>query len=262
MTVEYERREAETRDGRVGYYEAGMGPRAVVLLHGWTRAPRVWWSVLAATPAGWRAIAIDYVVRSEPPRDGYNIPALAGRAAALLDALGLDRAAVAGHSMGGQVALEFALRYPARLDRLVLACTGADTPKQGTTGSAAVELLRQTGKTPETMRRILRGWFHDDPPAADMAAMLEDAMLWPEAALFGIRGSMEEHDYRPRLGAIAAPTLVVHAEHDYRPVAAAEAMARGVQQGRLVVIPGCGHTPTQETPAAFNQHFWRFLQEG
>jgi pimeloyl-ACP methyl ester carboxylesterase len=38
-------------------------------------------------------------------------------------------------------------------------------------------------------------------------------------------------------------------------------MARGVQQGRVVVIPGCGHTPTQETPAAFNHHFWGFLQE-
>jgi pimeloyl-ACP methyl ester carboxylesterase len=92
--------------------------------------------------------------------------------------------------------------------------------------------------------------------------MLEDALRWPAAALFGIRTSMEDHDYRPRLGEVAAPTLVIHAEHDYRPVAAAEATARGVQQGQVVVIPGCGHTPTQETPAAFNTHFWGFLQAG
>jgi 3-oxoadipate enol-lactonase len=260
--VDFERLEAETRDGRVGYYEAGSGPRAVICLHGWTRAPRVWFNVLAATPPGWRTIAIDYVVRSEPPRGGWTLPALADRAIALLDALGLDRAAVAGHSMGGQVALDLALRDPARVERLVLACTGADTPKHGTTGSAAVELLRETGRTPETLRRILRGWFHDEPPAADMAVMLEDALRWPAAALFGIRTSMEDHDYRPRLGEVAAPTLVIHAEHDYRPVATAEATARGVQQGQVVVIPGCGHTPTQETPAAFNTHFWGFLQAG
>lgn len=47
--MEFERREAHTRDGRVGYYEAGAGPRAVVCRHGWPRAPRVWFNVLAAT---------------------------------------------------------------------------------------------------------------------------------------------------------------------------------------------------------------------
>ena len=260
--MEVQRREAGTRDGRVGYYEAGQGPRVVVCLHGWTRAPRVWFSVLAATPPGWRAIAVDYVVRSEPPRGGYNLPALADRTVALMDALGLDRAAVAGHSMGGQVALDLALRHPARVERLVLACTGADTPRQGTVGSAAIQRLRETGKTPETMTRILRGWFHLEPAADEMAAMLEDALLWPEEALFGIRASMEDNDYRPRLREIAAPTLVVHGEHDHgRPLGQAEAMANGVQQGRLVVIAGCGHTPTQETPAEFNRCFWDFLQE-
>jgi pimeloyl-ACP methyl ester carboxylesterase len=122
--------------------------------------------------------------------------------------------------------------------------------------------LREAGKTPETMTRVLRGWFHAEPPADEMAAMLEDALLWSEDALFGIRASMEDHDYRPRLPAVAAPTLVMHGEHDDgRPLSGSEALARGVAHGTLAVVAGAGHTPTQEAPAEFNRHFWGFLQQ-
>jgi pimeloyl-ACP methyl ester carboxylesterase len=260
--MEIERRTIDTRDGRIVIYEAEQGPRTVVCLHGWTRAPRVWFNVLRTTPPGYRAIAPDQLLESDPPRGGYTIPALADRVAALLDALGVERAYVAGHSMGGGVALDFALRYPARVERLALICTGAHTAREGTSGgAAAIKLLRATGKTPETMRQIVRGWFHDEPPAAEMDAMLADAMRWPEQALFDLRASMEASDYRPRLGEIAVPTLVVHGEHDHgRPLDQAQALATGVQHGRLVVIAGCGHTPSQETPTEFNRHFWAFLQ--
>ena len=110
------------------------------------------------------------------------------------------------------------------------------------------------------MRQIVRGWFHEEPPAAEMDAMLADALLWPEQALFDLRASMEHADYRPRLGEIAAPTLVVHGEHDRgRPRSQAQSLADGVQHGRLVVLD-CGHTPSQEAPAQFNRHFWAFME--
>jgi pimeloyl-ACP methyl ester carboxylesterase len=260
--MEIQQRAVDTRDGRIVYYAAGEGPSTVICLHGWTRAPRVWFNVLAATPPGWRAIAVDQVLRSDPPRGGYTLGALADRAVALMDALGVARAAVAGHSMGGGVALDLALRYPERVERLVLACTGPNTPREGTTGSESARLLREAGKTPETMTRVLRGWFHAEPPAEEMAAMLEDALLWSEEALFGIRASMVDNDYRPRLGEITAPTLVIHGEHDHgRPLSGSEALARGVARGTLVTIAGAGHTPTQEAPAEFNHHFWAFLQQ-
>lgn len=260
--MDIQERAIETRDGRVVYYTAGDGPRTVVCLHGWTRAPRVWFPAVAATPPGWRAVVPDQLLRSDTPRGGYTLAALADRVAALLDALAVERATVAGHSMGGGVALDFALRYPTRLDRLVLIATGAHTPAEGTSGGAvAIRWLRETGKTPETMARILRGWFHDAPPEAEQAAMLEDAMLWPEPALHDLRASMEANDYRPRLGEITVPTLVIHGEHDHgRPLSQAETLARDVAHGTLAQLSGCGHTPTQEQPAAFNAVFWPFVQ--
>ena len=255
--VEIARQEIQTDDGRIVYYAAGAGPRVVVCLHGWTRAPRVWFPVLAATPPGWRAVAVDQLLESDPPRGGYTLQALGDRVAAVLDALKLERAIVAGHSMGGGVALAFALQHPARLERLVLICTGPHTAAN----SWQIRLLREQGQTPETMSRILRGWFHVQPPEAELAAILADGLRWPEVALHELRASMEATDFRPRLGEIRAPTLVVHGEHDEaRPLDQARALADGVVDGRVVSIAGAGHTPTQEAPEALNRVFWAFVQ--
>lgn len=247
-----------TRDGRIVCYTAGDGPRTVVCLHGWTRAPRVWFPALAAVPPGWRAVVPDLVLHSDPPRGGYTLAALGERIAALLDALAVPTAVIAGHSMGGGVALSFALAYPRRLERLILICTGPFTVPD----SWQIRLLREQGQTPETMARILRGWFHHQPDPAEFAAILADGLAWPGAALHDLRTSMETTDFRPRLAEITVPTLVIHGGHDDgRPLDQAQALATAVSHGTLITLPDCGHTPTQETPDAFNRCFWPFVQD-
>src|SRR6266571_1536004 len=97
----------------------------VVLLHGWTASLYMYRHVLALLPSsGLRVLAPDlrgFGLADKPVTpDAYTLDAYLADTAALLDALRLDRVALVGQSMGGGIALQFALRMPARLTRLVL----------------------------------------------------------------------------------------------------------------------------------------------
>ena len=93
-------------------------------------------------------------------------------------------------------------------------------------------------------------------PAADpaaVAAAVASMLRVPEAGLMQAIAALPAHDVRERLGAIAAPTLVVVGELDGEtPPAYAEALADGIPGARLAVIPGAGHYTPLEAPDALN----------
>jgi pimeloyl-ACP methyl ester carboxylesterase len=116
-------RTIDTECGRVSTFEAGSG-RPLVMLHGLgaTKAEFLP-SVPALAPNGFRTIAIDlpgFGDSDKPFPAAYDARFFARWVAATLDALGLDRTHLLGHSMGGRVALEVGMRHPDRIDRLVL----------------------------------------------------------------------------------------------------------------------------------------------
>ncbi|RDB49905.1 alpha/beta fold hydrolase, partial [Tsukamurella tyrosinosolvens] len=124
-----------TRHGPVGVTTAGDGP-TVLLLHGFLFSRAMWAPQLAAlADAGHRGVAIDLLGFGDtaPAPPGGEIPLHHHAEAALdvLDAVGAERFAVVGYSMGGQVALELADRCGPRLERLLLSDTfaGLDTPQ-------------------------------------------------------------------------------------------------------------------------------------
>jgi pimeloyl-ACP methyl ester carboxylesterase len=161
--------------------------------------------------------------------------------------------------MGGGVALDLTLTHPERVARLVLIATGPRVPRTAE-ASAPITLLRTHGKTRAVMAEILHHWFYRQPDADEFEPILEDAMRWPEEALFEVRASLEANDYSSRLREIAVPTLVIHGERDHtRPVEQARDTAKALPDGRLVVIPEAGHTPMHEAPAEFNRKFWPFV---
>src|SRR4051794_21568961 len=116
-------RTIDTECGRVSTFEAGSG-KPLVMLHGLgaTKAEFLP-SVPALAPTGFRTIAIDlpgFGDSDKPFPAAYDARFFARWVAATLDALGLDRTHLLGHSMGGRVALEVGMRHPDRIDRLVL----------------------------------------------------------------------------------------------------------------------------------------------
>lgn len=107
---------------RFHYREYGQGDPPVVLLHGVASNARIWLTAGPLLAEQYRVFALDQRGHgeSDKPDDGYDFATVAGDLAAFIDALGLERPVVAGHSWGGNVALEYAARHPAALSGLVL----------------------------------------------------------------------------------------------------------------------------------------------
>jgi len=251
-------------DGERIYVEAvGTGP-PLVLSHGLGGNHAVWYHQVAAFAGTRRAITWDQrgfglstrrtgPVGPEPAVDDLL---------AVLDHLGVERADVVGQSMGGWVAMGFALRHPERVSSLVL----ADSPGGVLTDevrAAAVEAragLRLDGgfgrhpalgdrfcdeHPAEAMLYELVGGFGDKPPDGEMIAILSSCR-WPE----------------DEVRRLAVPTLLLCGEHDpMAPPAGVRAVAALLPDARVEVIPGCGHSPYYEDPDAWNAVVTAFLPE-
>lgn len=204
---------------------------------------------------------------------------LTADADALREKLGFDKWAVLGHSFGGQVALEYALRYPASLSHLILMDTGGDTwwPREN-----APELVAKRGFSPETVE-IARRWCHGQiaphemvPYARKLARVYEPHLSLrqvphelfmalrmktrPEPFLFGFNELYRDWSVMDRLGEINVPTLVLAGRDDWLFPPEHQAMlAAGIPDARLQIIERAGHNPQSEQTAAVMEAVRSFL---
>ncbi len=195
---------------------------------------------------------------------------LAADADALRQALGFPKWAVLGHSFGGNVALEYALRYSSNLSHLVLLDTGADTrwPQEN-----ASRVLEQRGFSPEIVQlaqRFFNGQIEPNemfpslmklskaynPYMHPLQAipMLPEALqtkLQPAAMIFGFSQMLKGWSVQERLGEIQVPTLVMAGVADFvYPPDAQREVAAGIPHSRIVLVDRAGHNPHDEQPVA------------
>lgn len=179
-----------------------------------------------------------------------SLGAMAARALAAAP----PRFALAGLSMGGYLAFEILRQAPARVTRLALFDTSArpDTPEQSRRRRGLMVLTR-TGAFKGVTPRLLPQLLHPDhlagPVGAEVLAMAErvgrEAFLRQQAAILG------RPDSCPGLPAIAVPTLVaVGAADTLTPPELAQEIAAAIPGARYAELPGCGHLPPLEAPAA------------
>jgi proline iminopeptidase len=205
---------------------------------------------------------------------------LTADADALRRHLGFERWAVLGHSFGGHVALEYALRYPGSLSHLVLLDTGGDGHWSL---QNAAEVLASRGFGPETVD-LARRWFNGQvEPRWFLLALLRlgraynpyqtlpqlargmlhgewRAKLRPEALIFAARDLMPGWTVMDRLDEIAVPTLVMAGRADFifPPEHQAE-LAAGIAGARLRIIEQAGHNPQSERPEEVMESIAEFL---
>jgi pimeloyl-ACP methyl ester carboxylesterase len=236
--------------GELAYETVGTG-RPLVLLHAFPFDRRLWKGL--AVP-GRMLILPDLRGFGESPLWGpFVIADLADDVASLLDALGLQRAAVGGMSWGGYVALAFARRHRGRLDGLVLADTkaGPDTPEARQGREEAIALVRAQG-VPAYLDRQLPRLLSPAAPESVRNQAQSLGKQRAEAVITGLEALRDRPDRRPELGDIDCPTLiVVGAEDALTPPTEARAMAAAIRGARLIELPGGGHLVNLEAPEAF-----------
>ncbi len=248
--------------------EAGRGP-ALLLVHGFTASNAVWSHTVEAFADRWRVIAPDLPGhgRSGKPDAPYTIDFYAGVLRSLGHELGIEEAIVVGNSLGGQIAIELALTYPAWTRAVALvAPAGGLAPLVRPFAS-----IVRVGARPEVLRfllpRTLDRCFHDPSIAAAaerrriLAERLdaEDFPAFARAMARTLAGVIAA-DRQP-LRALAQPALLVWGRED-RLIALARSrrILRDVPHARLVVLDRCGHLPQLERPDVFNETLADFLR--
>jgi YbgC/YbaW family acyl-CoA thioester hydrolase len=244
----------------------GSGP-AVLFVHGYPLDHTVWEPQLQALD-GWRRIAPDLrgMGLSDAPDLGYSMAIYADDLAALLDALGVERAVLCGLSMGGYVAFEFLRRWRARVAALVLVDTRAEPDgaeaKRARDVAAAQAREKGAAAIADAMlpKMLSTASVRDKPGLAERVRALMAAT--PVAGIVGALGAMRDRPdsttLLPSLGDV--PTLVLAGSDDeITPSAAAAAMAAAIPGARLVEIAGAGHLATLEEPSATTEALRTFL---
>lgn len=190
-----------------------------------------------------------------------TIPGFAEAALAEIDAAGIGAFDLLGHSMGGMVVQEMAVRAGDRVLRLVLYATArsGDLPGRFETFETSKRRAAEDGAA-ATARRMSANWFAagaDDPAWPACAALAERASSQAIAAGLDAMAAWEGIG---TLGGIACPALVLWGDRDHTySWRETEALWRGLPGSSLAVVPGAGHAVHLEAPALFNALLARFL---
>ena len=249
----------------IAYERVGEGP-PLVFVHGAAEDGRVWQPQLAALADEFTVVAWDEpgAGRSSDVPADFGLADYANCLAALIEALALGPAHVAGLSWGGTVVQELYRHHPELVATLILVDTYA-----GWKGSlpeeevrARVAGARQMLAAPaEEFDPTLPGLFAGDPPA-EFVPLLEEiaADVRPESLRTQLL-VMAEADQRDLLPRIAVPTLLIWGELDARsPLSVARQFEQAIPDTKLVVIPGCGHVSNLERPEQFNEAVREFCR--
>lgn len=252
-----------SRGVRLHYVQQG-DPRGdvVLLLHGW---PDSWFTfsrVLPLLPARHRVLVPDHrgFGDSDRPESGYGIRELADDAAALLDALSVDRATLVGHSLGSFVARRLAIAHPDRVARLVLIGTGF-TPVNPATEQVRA-MLPQGDEVPPLFAREFQASTAFVPlPPAFFERLVEESLKAPARVWRDVFNGLLAYNDVGELRQIEAPTLLLWGEHDALfPRADQELVTAAIPGAALLLYADTGHCPNWERPERVAHDMSAFLR--
>lgn len=248
-------------DFAMHYRTHGEGAETIVLIHGNIASTRWWDKFLPLLPPAYTAVFMDLrgCGQSGHPAGGYTIAQFAADVHALVRALGREQFHLVGHSMGGQIAMYYALAHPAAVRTLTLVDS---VPAAGLALDDEARRMFDVLRTDKTaLRQAVNTCmpFSDD---GDFAQLITDD-AWQCAPNIYSDNPATMHDtvLLPRIGDIAAPTLIVHGRHDQ--IIPPDTMASTIAawpDAQVVWLPACGHSPPIERPVIFSEIFLQFIK--
>jgi pimeloyl-ACP methyl ester carboxylesterase len=250
-------------------YEVHGTGQPVILIGGLGADMFLWFRQIPELSKHFQVIAFDNrgAGESDKPEEPYTIKMFADDTAGLLKALDVARAHVIGASLGGMVAQEFALSYPAMLNRLALVSTSFGGPNSVPTPKETLAaVLNRTGNPETDIRNSFKLFTHDQwcdahPDLVDQYVKWRVAHPQPVAAYQRQAMAPLAFNAEERVSQIAAPTLVAHGSDDrVVPVENARRLAAKIPNAKLMVFEGGGHAFTIEQADEFNSAVIQFLK--
>jgi pimeloyl-ACP methyl ester carboxylesterase len=262
-----------------------FGPRdgpAVVFIHGFGGSTFSWRETLPVlASAGYRAIALDlkgFGLSDKAFDEDYSHASQAEFVAGVLDELGVEKATLAGHSMGANVAAHFASRYPERIDSLIVVDGAIDISDEVSNFDPLGWIIRfppvrewarffmRWQLTEERVSDRLHTAYHDP---GFVTQEIEEGYLAPqrikdwELALLGIMRDANKNSLSLRLDEMVdAPILLIWGEDDtWVPLTRGRSLAESMPGAEFFIIPDSGHLPMEEQAELFNERLLDFLEQ-
>jgi len=257
---------------RVQYHQRNGPGRSVVFIHGWASSSRMWARELEAFGGQYRCLALDlpgHGRSSKPTLQWYSLPSFVCVTHEFIHALHAQPACLVGHSLGGSIALDYALRYPEDVCGLVLVNPVITGQLQfnlrwlyrRAPSRVIVSLTRRVW--PRLATRLQQSLAANRlrlVPEGHVRRNLEDLTLATADSLLG-SARAAHNDLSLRLDEVRVPTLVVVGRRDRTvPPEDGRLAARHIPGARLVELP-TDHHPGDEAPEAFVQALREFVDE-
>jgi pimeloyl-ACP methyl ester carboxylesterase len=263
---------------RIAYLDHGQGP-ALILLHGFGGSMWQWEYQQIPLGAHYRVITPDLLGAglSDKPDIGYTPDEMVASLQGLMAALGIERATLAGNSMGGGLAIGMALTHPEQVDRLILIDGLPDHVRERLTSP----LMRRAvdSRMPLWVIRLANWLFGGRATETVLKEIVYDHRLLTPAVLdrsnrnrarpgllgplMTIRGNLPawESGFGSRLSKVSRPTLILWGQYDRLfPLAVGRDLQAAIPGATFEVIPDAGHMPQWEQPDLVNHRILSFLE--
>jgi pimeloyl-ACP methyl ester carboxylesterase len=254
------------------YYEIDGEGDPLILIMGLRRNAEWWYRQIPALSEHFQVVAFDNrgAGRSDQPDEDYSMALFADDTAALMQTLGLTSAHVLGISMGGYIAQELAIKYPQRVRRLVLGCTGPGGPQAVHMTSERMEkFVANEGLTPrEILHKDMDIYFSERfirEEAEKIEEFVEISLRFyqPPGPFLRQLAACRRHNTYDRLHRITHPSLILTGDEDPLVPPGNSLLLQGrIPQARLETFPAGRHCFFMEFSALFNQKVVNFFEKG
>ena len=254
------------------YYEEQGTGEPLVLINGLAFPMDLWFAQIAELSKDFRVIALDNrgIGRSDKPDGDYSIALMASDTVGVLAGLGIQKAHIAGLSMGGFIAQEIALSYPAIVDKLVLIATGLGGEESLALGKPFWDTIQKAifGKSAQEIYRIdltlmaAPGFAQQHPKILDRAVALRLKNSQPLHGFLRQQAACSAFDVNARAKNISQPTLIILGKDDpLFPIVLADDFRRALPEAKMIIYENCGHAILLEKADQLSKDIREFLRE-
>jgi pimeloyl-ACP methyl ester carboxylesterase len=232
----------------------------LIFLHGWTKSSYLWESQVEYFKSRKKIITLDLRGhgQSDKPLNNYSIKQFSEDLYMFMKKLGIEKAVIIGHSMGGMIGLRFAIDHQEMTEKLVLVSTLAKF--LFSFGRKLAYSMSERFSAESIVNQYYSRAYQKGYPSSEIEKAVKKALQTPEHVVLSCLEGMKKFDVSSELSSIQVPTLIIHGKNDATfPLSQANYLKNSIPNSELTVIEGAGHEIIDETPEKISQTIEKFL---